>query len=166
MRKRRRKYWLLFSSRKIDIVDKKMNAEDYLILGNKKFEEGNYLEAISNFDSAIQLNPLLENAHFGRGLACYQIKDNRTAEAAFSAAIQLRPNGPGAGYTYALRCLARANLDDRTGAIEDYKKAIALDIEMAEFLQSQTCIGTSQAYILASMYPAQFTMIVERLTRA
>jgi tetratricopeptide (TPR) repeat protein len=108
----------------------------------------------------------LEDAHFGSGFAYYQLRDNATAEAALSWAIQLGADISHRATAHFLRCLARANLSNRQGALQDYQAAASLDERMLDLIQSQTCVGTSQLMVLAMMYPSEFVRIVERLTRA
>jgi Flp pilus assembly protein TadD len=134
--------------------------------GNDLLGIGNLAAANACFDAALQLDPTNAEAHFGRGLASYQLGDNATAVAAFTACIQLQPDIPGVAAAYAMRCMARSNLNDRRGAMSDYREAVSRDSRMHEYFQSQTCVGTAQVFVLAQAYPAQFAMLVELLTRA
>jgi tetratricopeptide (TPR) repeat protein len=141
-------------------------AEEYARLGNTMLQRRNFPAAIAYFDAALKLDPSLEDAHFGRGFASYQLRDDATAEEALSQAIQLSADVSHRATAHFLRCLARANLGNRKGALQDYQDVASLDRHLLDLLQSQTCVGTSQMMTLAMLYPAQFALIVEHLTRA
>jgi len=143
-----------------------MTAQQYLKLGNEKFEQGDYFNAIEMYDSALKLDPFLCDAHFSRGLSYYQLGKSDMAEVSLSKVIQLCPEWSNLAAAYAIRCMARANLGNRKGAMLDYQNAVSRNKDMANLIQSQTCVATSQTSVLASIYPARFAMIVERLTRA
>jgi len=141
-------------------------AEEYMRIGNTKLQSKEYPAAIAYFDAALKLDSSLEDAHWGRGFASYQLRDNASAEPALSRAIQLSSNPLRKALAHFIRCLARVNLNDRKGAMQDYEAVAALDRNTLDRLQSQTCVGTSQIMVLAMLYPSQFVFIVERLTRA
>ncbi len=142
-----------------------MDAGDYLRLANHRMELGDYGGAIAYFGAALRIDPTLDEAYFGRGLVYYQVGDNSAAERDLTSAIKLRPDGPGVAAAYVTRCMARANLGNRKGAIEDYRAVLSLDASLANFLQSQTCVATAQTNVLAMLYPARFAMIVDYLTK-
>lgn len=142
-----------------------MQAADWIAQGNELIGSGNAHGASSCFDAALRLDPRNPDAHFGRGFASYQMRDYAGATAALTTCIQLEPEAPGVAAAYAIRCMARANLNDRRGAMDDYAQAVSRNPDLIEFFQSQTCVGTAQVVVLATAYPAQFAMIVEMLTR-
>jgi tetratricopeptide (TPR) repeat protein len=143
-----------------------MNADQYLIRGNEQFANNDYSNAAISFETALKLDRFLCEAHWGYGLAHYQLGNNAKVESALSKLIQLCPEWSNIAAAYAIRCMARSNLGNRKGAMSDYQQAVSRNKDMASLIQSQTCVATTQTSVLASVYPAQFAMIVAQLTRA
>lgn len=141
-------------------------AEALVRQGNARIRAGDYRSAAADFDAAVQIDERNAEAHFGRGLTRYQLGDYSIAVAALTRCIVLVPDTPGTAAAYAMRCMARANLNDRIGAMDDYGEAVTRNPQIADFLQSQTCVGTAQVVVLAQKYPSQMARIVELLTRA
>ncbi len=52
-------------------IDK--STQDYIDTGRDLYIQGNYIEAISNFDEAIRLDPNSAEAYSGRGTSKYYI---------------------------------------------------------------------------------------------
>jgi tetratricopeptide (TPR) repeat protein len=151
-----------------------MHAEEHVSLGTTKVENQDYLGAIACFDAALQLDPTNGTALFGKGFISYNLRDDKAAEDALSAAIRLCPDTGifskliEVAAAYALRCTSRLNLNDRKGAWEDYKKVFSLDKQLAREIrfEAQTCVGTSQFFVYFTMYPGQATMIIRYLILA
>lgn len=133
----------------------------YNYLGLTIYEQGNYLEAITIFDSAIQLNPKEPDYFVHRGLARHGNGDTKGAEADYRAALQLNPghsiayhnlsillkqdgkesrelldkaieNNPDLSYPYIERGAYLLEEEDYTGALRDFNKALQLDPKSAE----------------------------------
>lgn len=143
-----------------------MNALDHLHRGNTLIQEGDPLSALTHFNVAVQLDPLLADAHFGVGLCCYQLGDNAKAATALTECLRLEQDVSGVATACAIRALARNNAGDRRGAMDDYQEAVSRNANLVGFFQSQLCVGTTQVLVIAEAYPARFSSIVERLTRA
>lgn len=150
-------------------------AFTYARLGDTKLAlKKDYQGAIACYDAALQLNPSLGDVHLSKGLAYYQLGDNKAAEVALSAAIQLCPenglfsNHVSVAAAYALRCTSRLGLDNRTGAWKDYQIVFSLDKRLANDIRiySQTCVGASQQFIFFALWPAQIVMITQLLVSA
>lgn len=93
--------------------------------GVAKLRNGEYEEAIANFEQAIELHPEHDEAWGQRGIAKFQIKDYPGALEDLTHVI--RKNLPDHGkYLYYL-ARVKAELEDYEGAIEDYTKVIDLN---------------------------------------
>lgn len=79
--------------------------------------------AIADFDQAIELDPRLAQAHYGRGDAYRAKGDTKRAIADYDKAIGLSPK---LSYAYIGRGLAHWQIADLGRAIADFDKAIAL----------------------------------------
>lgn len=143
-----------------------MNSDDHVLLGDQAFQAGRLAAALSHYSAALGLDSANADAHFGRGMCSYQTGDNATAAAAFTdCLVRLAPDSPRTPAAYMMRCLARANLEDRKGAIEDYREAVSRDPSLVAFLDSVTCVGTAQVVVMATIYPAQTARILNELTK-
>lgn len=96
-------------------------AEEYLGRGKELLEKKEYLQALENFDKAVELDPNLAEAYYFRGRV--QL-DDKKADADFTKAIELKPDYPEA---YFRRGLKNDLNNDRAAALRDYNKAIELD---------------------------------------
>jgi tetratricopeptide (TPR) repeat protein len=72
------------------------SAESFLKLGNTKEEKGEYTGAISNYDTAIKMNPKFAIAYINRGYSKNNLKDYTGALADYNKAIELNPKLSGA----------------------------------------------------------------------
>ena len=103
--------------------DKKM-AKDLFDKGVYSFTGGRCDMSISNFSSAIQLDPEFELAYLSRGVVYAKVEKLSLAIADFDKAIELNPQHARA---YHLRGMAYLKLEDREKSIHDFDKAIELD---------------------------------------
>jgi tetratricopeptide (TPR) repeat protein len=101
-------------------------ADDYFVSAYQKNEQGNYQEALADYDRAIALNPNYANAYYNRGLLkVLKLNDPQGALADFDQVITLNPN---LAEAYVNRgFLKRNELNDFQGALTDYNRAIALN---------------------------------------
>ena len=100
-------------------------AETYFFRGFTKYELGLYHEAISDYDTAIRLNPGDAFAYLTRGLAKAALKQYTAAIADYDTAIRLKPDY---ALAYRNRGAAKANLMKQyAAAIVDYTQAIRLN---------------------------------------
>lgn len=105
-----------------------MNASELFEKGQENLSNGNYKEALSCFEKAIEAMP--DNAHFisQRGVTFFHLGDKSKALLDMNKSLELEPNNP---YRYSSRAFIKAQLGLVETAIEDYKKAIELDPEDA-----------------------------------
>lgn len=110
----------------------KNDAGVYLAFGNIYNEGGKYKKALTNFNTALKLNPNLAEAYNNRGV-CYQHMHNyRAAIQDYTSAINADPrlatayNNRGSAIYYN-QDVAQAVKLDIESAINDFTKALALD---------------------------------------
>ena len=82
--------------------------------GKAHIQQGNFREAIADFDKAISLNPNLAEAYYYRGIAQRQLKSSPEFREAYVQALTVRG-------------IARLQLGDHQGAIADLNYVIAHD---------------------------------------
>ncbi|UCE88952.1 MAG: tetratricopeptide repeat protein [Pseudomonadota bacterium] len=96
---------------------------------NKYFEDGNYEQALREYETALRSNPEFLPALRGRARSLMQLGRSTEALATFDEAIGRAPEfGP----TYANRGILHDRLGHYEAAIADYDRALALDSELAE----------------------------------
>jgi Flp pilus assembly protein TadD len=84
----------------------------------------NFVEAVIDFDKAIELNPNDPALYNDRGFAKQKLKSDKEAISDFSKAIELNPKD---ARIFINRASAKYDLNDFDGAEADYKKALELD---------------------------------------
>jgi len=97
--------------------------------GNYRLEDGQFDEAIKEFENALTKNPDNRGAHHGLAVTYMQMGNNDEALKEFDRVIELDPSS-------AVAYADRGILQDRMGryeqALKDYRKAIYLDPDIAE----------------------------------
>jgi tetratricopeptide (TPR) repeat protein len=107
-------------------INQRLNATDYFVAGNDKYDKGNYQGALANYNQAIALDPKNSLAYINRGLLKNEkLNDVPGALADYNQAISLDPKNSDAYYNRGL--LKYQNLNDSQGALVDYNQVIALD---------------------------------------
>ena len=101
-------------------------AVGYSNLGNNYYGIGDYQEAIKDFDRAIELDPKLAGAYWGRGKTYHELGDYQEAIKDFDRAIELNPKLGGA---YWSRGKTYQKLGNQQQAKEDFKTAAKLPDE-------------------------------------
>ena len=91
---------------------------------DEAFQRGEYEEAISNYNRAIELDQNDVIAYCNRGIAKSQLGQDQAAISDFDEAIQ---RGDNDAYTYFLRGKSKYTLEQYTSAIDDYDEAIRRD---------------------------------------
>ena len=107
-------------------TDKPYSPQDaiaYLQRGNENHALGNYKEAITDYDKAIELNPEYISYN-NRGLANSNLGNHEVAITNYNKAIELNPQY---AIAYDSRGTAKSALRQHEEAIEDYNKAIELN---------------------------------------
>jgi tetratricopeptide (TPR) repeat protein len=97
--------------------------------GVEYYNKGDYDNAISEYDKAIEFNPNIAQVYNLRGLAFYAKGDKESAISDWNKAIQLKPDFAEA---YVNRGNAYGDKGELDLALNDYAKAIQLDPKYAE----------------------------------
>ena len=105
------------------------DAEQYFIRGNNHFQQGQYEEAIKDYDEAIRLNPEYALAYNNRGTAKSKSGQYEEAIEDFDKVIELNPKD---AVAYNNRGYAKNRLGQHEEAIKDYDEAIELNPEYAK----------------------------------
>ena len=105
------------------------SAEYFSQIGQEKYDQEKYSEAIARYTRALELNPNYAEAYNGRGNARYSIKQYYKAIADYNKAIELNPNYAEA---YNGRGHVRYRLEEYQSASADYTKAIELNPNYVE----------------------------------
>jgi tetratricopeptide (TPR) repeat protein len=119
------------------IYSQNQKGNGYRIIAEKKFEFGKYSEAIRFYELAIKANPK-DYLHY-LGIANVYVKTQEFSKIVtnLNKSISLNP-GKSSGEKFALsssyfiRGLAKHNLNDLQGAIDDYTKCINLNPKDSE----------------------------------
>ena len=109
--------------------NRSISAETYFTWGNTKSYLGDYKGAITDYDSAIRLNPDDAKAYNNRGTAKHQLGQHFAAIADYDTAIRLNPDDAKA---YNNRGVAKNDLGQHLAAIADFDIAIRLNPDLAE----------------------------------
>ena len=117
------------SSRSSSGSDLDEATRGYYNRGNSYSRQGQYQQAIEDYDKAIELDPNVAPAHHNRGISYHALGQNERAIEDYDKVIELDPNDGRAYYN-------RGNSYSRQGqyqqAIDDYDKVIELDPNDAE----------------------------------
>jgi tetratricopeptide (TPR) repeat protein len=97
--------------------------------GNYRLEDGQFDEAVKEFNIALDKNPDMTNAHLGLAITYMQTNKPDMAMAEFNRTIELAPEMAAA---YANRGILYDRLSEYERALADYRKALALDPEILE----------------------------------
>ena len=104
-------------------------GDDAYLAANKFFEDGQYEQALKEYELALQEVP--NHVHALRGKARTLMQLNRLDEAlqVFNVAIAYEPNFAG---TYANRGILYDRMGQYQHAVDDYDRALSMDPEVAE----------------------------------
>lgn len=97
--------------------------------GNTLFEDGAWERALEKYEQALAEEPDHLHALRGRARALMQLGRHAESERAFAEAIARAPDF---GASYANRGILRDRMGRHRAALDDYRKALALDPELAE----------------------------------
>jgi len=99
-------------------------GNEYLDRGDKNNNKADYDLAIAEFNRAIQLDPNIATAYFGRGRGYLRKGDNSRAVTDYSQALRLNPND---AISYSNRGRAYARMGDYDNAVTDFESALRID---------------------------------------
>ncbi|TAF08214.1 MAG: tetratricopeptide repeat protein [Nostocales cyanobacterium] len=103
----------------------KFSQPDYYIsLGNDCFTQKDYIGAIGNYTTALELNPQLAKAYLRRGFARNELGNKPGAIDDYTQAIKINPND---ALTYSIRGIAYFELGNNKSAVKDYTQAIKIN---------------------------------------
>jgi tetratricopeptide (TPR) repeat protein len=105
------------------------NAEAFETRASRRYDEGRYDQAISDYTAALKLDPKLTSAMVNRGWAYLAREDYQTASADFGAAIKLDPEMRAA---YEGRGTCQREMGQYDKAIRDLTEAIRRDATDAD----------------------------------
>jgi tetratricopeptide (TPR) repeat protein len=101
-----------------------MAADDYFARASRRYSDGDYKGAITDYNEVIRLDPTNALAFSNRGMAREYAKDPQGALSDYNQAIRLDPNS---ALTYSRRASLRTEAKDVQGAIADLAQAVRLD---------------------------------------
>ncbi len=104
-------------------------AEAYHNRGTVRNSLGQHREAIADWDTALKYNPELTEAYCNRGAAKLSLEDAQGCITDCSTAAELNPDEVSAYYN---RAQARMELNQYVEGIEDFDKAISLNLGRAD----------------------------------
>jgi len=116
-------------------------ADSYVNAGFLKHDEGDYTDAIADYDRAIELAPDLARAWAKRGLAKARLGDYPGARVDYDEALRLDPEDPAVLVNRGVALLHLGHLDD---AMADHDLAIAVDPTRSRSFLSRAGIKTQQ----------------------
>jgi tetratricopeptide (TPR) repeat protein len=104
---------------------RQLNASDYLLAGDNKFQKGNVQGALAAYSQAIIIDPKYSLAYSSRGyLKGIMLDDTQGGIADYNQAIALDPKNP---TLYEYRISLKKSIRDYPGVLVDYSYLIALE---------------------------------------
>ena len=104
-------------------------GDDTYLAANKYFEDGQYEQALKEYDQALQADPNHIHALRGKARTLMQLNRNDDALQVFNEAIAHEPDFAG---SYANRGILYDRMGQYQKAVEDYEQALAMDPEIAD----------------------------------
>jgi tetratricopeptide (TPR) repeat protein len=119
-------------------LDAGMSAHDS---GRAKYNSGDYVGAITQFDKAVECGFFMGQTYLLRGLAKKYSDDFNGAVDDLTKAIELKPSDAEPAEAFCERGLIKAQkLDDAEGALQDYDMAIRLNPSYADAYYSRALL--------------------------
>jgi tetratricopeptide (TPR) repeat protein len=104
-----------------------VSAAEYLELGYKHAERGEFDDAVQSYTDALSLNPNMAEAYFCRGLAYIEMFDYSNAVDDFNAVLRIDPN-----HVNAREALERVPQFSEGVDIEWYRQLMLEELEKAQ----------------------------------
>ncbi|MCB9195581.1 MAG: tetratricopeptide repeat protein [Flavobacteriales bacterium] len=105
-----------------------MKFEQYWNKAQNYIKDGNFDDALSALDKAVEIKPHDASLLSERAVVIFHLGDKERALKELDYCVLLEPTNP---YRYSSRAYIKASLKDIKGAIEDYEKCISLDSQDA-----------------------------------
>lgn len=112
-----------------DIKSERMNYLKFSNLGDIKFKEGNYSNAVKDYSKAILYDSSFAHIYINRGMSQFYLNNFQGSFEDMNKAIMLGTNSE---LAYYYRGLAKYTLNDTLGAINDLNQVIFLDSSNVE----------------------------------
>ena len=92
--------WVIFFAEIGYAEDQKpiLDADSYISMGIDNVVKGQYKQALSDFNKALEINPNYAGAYYNRGLVNVILEQKEQAISDFSKAIEINPNDAEAYY--------------------------------------------------------------------
>lgn len=122
---------ILFISFTIIAVDakKNFNPEELIKQASDRFEQKDFMGAMSLLSDGIKKDPKNPQLYLNRGFIYHFLQDYESAMADYNQAILINPNFI---YAYNNRGALKVSLNDINGAMEDYATAISINPNYAD----------------------------------
>lgn len=130
-------------------------AIDYFLKGNYDYDTGNCVKAIADYTTSIKLNPSYAQAYNNRAYTYMRLRDYKNALTDLNKALSLNPN-----YIQAL--MNRGDIHnyyyqiDRTAAIADYEKVIALGGTNGTSVCGHLLLARTNGWTLTTIFTLPF----------
>ncbi|TAE59112.1 MAG: tetratricopeptide repeat protein [Nostocales cyanobacterium] len=118
--------------------------------GLEKAKQKDYVGAIGEFSQAIQENPYFTSAYVERGLAYYYSGATLQGVFDYNEAIKLDADGEN-GKVYYLRALAKLDLKNLPGCLEDVEKAIKLNFNNGDVYNLLATVQRKQGNLMEAI---------------
>ena len=148
----------------IPLVSFGQSSDDYFEIGNLKFSEKKYFEAIENYSKVIELSRGDKEAFFNRAAAKVELKDYEGAILDYKKAIKLDSKYVAA---YVNMGIVKKRLKNYKDAIKDFDKAIEIDsgYKLAYYNKADLMLNQSREINLNAS-PSSYFLIIKYLTKA
>ena len=120
--------------------DKDFMEKYHLSLGITEVKEGNFKEAVKNFDEVLRDNPKSDLAYFYKGVSYQALADNNKAYEYYTKAIEINKNMTDAYFNRGQLLLK----ENPKSAIDDFVSALALD---SKFIDAYYALAAAQKNI-------------------
>ena len=108
----------------IKIKPKELNYENYFYNGISKYQSGDTVGALEDFNKSIQLNDKFSPSFHNRAILLDDLKRYKDAIDDYNIAIKLDPNNP---LYYYNRAISKNNIEDYKGVIIDLNYTLKVD---------------------------------------
>ncbi|WP_309741117.1 tetratricopeptide repeat protein, partial [Chamaesiphon sp. OTE_20_metabat_361] len=111
------------------IINRQPEAYTYYNRGVVKYQLGQRIAALQDFDRAITLDPQSASAYYNRGIVKYQLGQKIAALQDYDRAISINPQHAKA---YGNRGIVKSELGQKIAALQDFDRAISINPQLAQ----------------------------------